>query len=54
MKYRAKAVRNGDSKYIEHVFSYLPINHEIKVKSKDGNNVVIKIVNDNVKVNQMT
>ena len=54
MKYRAKAVRNGDSKYIEHVFSYLPINHEIKVKSKDGNNVVIKIVNDNVKANQMT
>lgn len=41
----------GDSKYIEHVFSYLPNNTQIKVQDNDGNIHSIIIINDYIKQN---
>lgn len=51
MNYR-DAFDMGDSEYIEHVFSYLPNNSQIKVQDKDGNIHSINIINDYVKQNR--
>ena len=47
MRYR-NTISVGDSKYVEHVFSYIPNNTIISTKDRDGNNHSLKIVNDNV------
>ena len=47
MRYR-NTINVGDSKYVEHVFSYIPSNTIITMKDRDGNNHSLKIVNDNV------
>lgn len=40
----------GDSKYVEHVFSYLPNETNITIKDQDYNDVNIKIINDHQKI----
>ena len=53
MKYRKDAVKNGDPVYLERIFSYLPSGYELNIKSRDGNDISMRIINDNVKTNQM-
>ena len=47
LEYR-NVINVGDSKYIEHVFSYIPNNSIIYVKDRNGNNHSLKMINDNV------
>lgn len=38
----------GDSQYIEHIFSFIESDTTITVVDRDGNNISLKLVNDNV------
>ena len=38
----------GDSQYIEHIFSFIPSDTVLTVVDRDGNNISLKLVNDNV------
>lgn len=54
MRYRSRAVRGqGDSEYLERIFSYLPNNYQINIKDRNGNDIQLTIVNDRVKTNQI-
>lgn len=43
----------GDSKYVEHVFSYIPSGTVLTMKDRDGNSIEMQVVNDNVMSYQM-
>lgn len=52
LKYR-DVVNQGDSLYVEHVFSYIENGTIITIKTRDGNDINLKIVNDKVNEKQM-
>lgn len=52
LNYR-NTVHAGDSKYIEHVFSYIKSGTTISVKDRDGNSIQQNIVNDEVNIKQI-
>ena len=47
LNYRSH-IKAGDSKYVEHVFSYLNDNTNLSVLKRDGTKVSVNIVNDNI------
>ena len=47
LNYRSH-INAGDSKYVEHVFSYLGDKQELSVKKRDNSNISINITNDNL------
>lgn len=53
LNYRA-FLNIGDSKYVEHVFSFLNKDSTINVKNRNNENISIKITNDYVKDNQLS
>lgn len=52
LKYR-DAVSVGDPLYVEHVFSYIENGTVLTTKTRDGNTIELKIVNDQVNEKQM-
>ncbi len=52
LKYR-DAVSVGDQLYVEHVFSYIENGTVLTTKTRDGNTIELKIVNDQVNEKQM-
>lgn len=53
MQYRSRAVEKGDPEYLERILSYLPSGYEINILDRNGNPISMKVINDNVKTNQM-
>lgn len=53
LKYR-DAVSVGDQLYVEHVFSYIENGTVLTTKTRDGNTIELKIVNDQVNEKQIT
>ena len=47
LKYRSH-INAGDSKYVEHVFSYLGDKQELSVKKRDSSKISVNIANDNL------
>ena len=47
LNYRSH-INAGDSKYVEHVFSYLGDKQELSVKKRDNTKVSVNITNDNI------
>lgn len=52
LNYR-KTIHVGDPLYIEHVFSYVESGTVLSIKDRDGNNINLQIVNDNVNTLQI-
>ena len=47
LNYRSH-INAGDSKYVEHVFSYLGAKQELSVKKRDNSKITVNITNDNL------
>ena len=47
LKYRSH-INAGDSRYVEHVFSYLGDKQELSVKKRDSSKISVNIANDNL------
>lgn len=45
LNYRT-TISAGDSKYIEHVFSYIPSGTILTMKDRDGNDIQLQVIND--------
>ena len=53
LNYRT-TINAGDPLYIEHVFSYIPNDTTLTMKTRDGNDITMKLVNDSVNNYQMS
>lgn len=51
LNYR-NVIHVGDSKYIEHVLSFVPSNTVLTIKDRDGNDHSLRIINDKVNIIQ--